>query len=148
MHSILNKAVTFAILVLFLLQVSATAVSSCSQIMMANGSFTHLNTAPVTNQFKDNQSRTSNNTYPMMDHSQHMMMASVDDKKSDNSKENCCDDSCNCEMASCSYSNLMNHSTGFIFANQVIQSKILFIVSSLQSQHLNYLFKPPIRRLA
>ncbi|MDO6446275.1 hypothetical protein Q4493_10875 [Colwellia sp. 1_MG-2023] len=101
---------------------------------------------------------TSDNPHQMMDHSQHAMMFSSTDISGDSSKvtsssqentqEDCCDKNCMCEIASCSYSNLMNHSTGFIFTNQAQHTKILFIASAHQAQYLNYLFKPPISPLA
>jgi hypothetical protein len=143
MHSLMNKAITFAILVLFLVQVSVAAVSSCSPMMMSSALSSQV---------------TNDNTHQMMDHSQHAMMFSSADNIGDSSKGNssshenmqddCCDESCICEIASCSYSNLMNHSTGFIFTNQAQQTKILFIASAHQAQYLNYLFKPPIRSIA
>lgn len=147
MNSLMNKAITFAILVLFLVQVSVAAVSSCSTMMMSSALSSQI---------------TNDNAHQMMDHSQHAMMLSSADNLGDSSKvnpsshedmqeimqEDCCDESCMCEIASCSYSNLMNHSTGFIFTNQTQQTKILFIASAHQAQYLNYLFKPPIRSIA
>lgn len=147
----MNKAITFAILVLFLVQVSVAAVSSCSTMMMSSAL---------------SSQKTNDNAHQMMDHSQHALMFSSADNIGDSSKVNhslhenmhenmqeymqddCCDESCICEIASCSYSNLMNHSTGFIFTNQTQQTKILFIASAHQAQYLNYLFKPPIRSIA
>jgi hypothetical protein len=115
-------------LVLFNVQVSASAVKSCSQMTMQ---------------------QVEESPHQMMDHSLHDMMSSTDisinDNQNDKQVSDCCDDNCLCDIASGSYSSSAHHSTEHIIPNNFLQTKILFIAFAHQTQFLNYLFKPPIQ---
>lgn len=109
-------------LVLLNVQVSASAIKSCSQMTMPNFS------APEVN------------SHQMIDHSEHMSqveqsLVAVDD---------CCADDCLCEIASCNYSSLAFYLNDSYLANKPSQNRILFVVFAHKDQFLSYLFKPPI----
>lgn len=109
-------------LVLLNVQVSASAIKSCSQMTM-----------PSVSSYEEN-------SHQMMDHSQHISQVEQDLDKVDD----CCADNCLCEISSCHYNGFAFHTAESFISNQTSQNRILFVAFTHQNQFLNYLFKPPI----
>ncbi|MDG1750271.1 MAG: hypothetical protein P8I03_01185 [Thalassotalea sp.] len=126
-------------LVLFNVQVFASTLKSCSQMMMSTVSANSQVSIDSGNEV---------NPHQMMDHSQHNMMSSADISTSEDQGSelinNCCADNCFCDIASCNYSSVAHHTTSKIISHDSLEAKILFVELSHQNQFLSYLFKPPI----
>lgn len=144
-HFTLKNIFSLFILVLLNVQASASAIKSCSQMMMQQVSSHSTLNAHLTNSAINSEA-----AHQQMDHSQHHVMSTDDmgmsEEHTTDRVNDCCADNCLCDMASCTYSTVAHQSAENFLTIASQQNKILFVAVAHQSQFLTYLFKPPIQQ--
>lgn len=130
-------------LLCFIGQASASVVMSCSNM----SAMSHMNSQVTSDGTKAlSQMDHSSMVHNTMDHSQHNM--AIDESQTNVANvhsDDCCGETCLCDMINCSANNVIFQSSLISFHINLVQKNNWFIEQYPQFQYLNYLFKPPIQ---